>query len=72
MRLFPIRRNYVHGHAALPDRHPVTRHATLAGMDVRKRMPQEVLAQLKCEENVKTIKERQSLPSLAYPWKFNA
>jgi hypothetical protein len=50
--------NYVHGHADLSDRHPVTRHATLPGTDAMKRMPQEVLAQLKREESVKTMRKR--------------
>jgi hypothetical protein len=35
-------------------------------------MPGEVLAQWKCEENVKIIKERQSFSAFAYPWYFNA
>jgi hypothetical protein len=31
-----------------------------------------MLAQLKCEEIVKIIKERQSFSAFAYPWIFNA
>ena len=42
----------------LPDRRPVTRHATLAGMDAMRRMPQEVLAQWECEESVKIMRKR--------------
>ena len=38
--------NYVHGYAGLPDRRPVTRHATLAGMDMTKMTRQEIVALL--------------------------
>ena len=50
--------DYVYDHTDFSERRPVTRHARLASMDAMKRMPQEVFAQLKCEENVKIMRKR--------------